>query len=188
MNMPLAADNSSDKADSAGTARLFVALWPDQGVCDELVENCNAWKWSAGATLMQPDMFHLTVRFIGPVPRNRLSQLQAEVAVPVVSFIPFVLNLDGAELWPHGIAVLRPRVTPTALLVLHGELGQALQRCGIPTEDREFRPHVTLARHAAGAVLPSSMPAINWRVKAYALAESTRAASGRYRVIRRYDV
>ena len=177
--MPLAA-NTSD------TVRLFLALWPNQRVRDALAENRNAWDWGRGAILIQPGTFHLTVRFIGAVPRNRLPQLQAEVAVPVVSFPSFSLSLDEAELWPRGIAVLRPHLTPAALRELHGALGQALQRCGIETEDREFRPHVTLARRAVGSVLPASMPAIDWHVSAYALVESMHTAPGYYRVIQCY--
>lgn len=170
-------------ANTFDTVRLFLALWPNQRVRDALAENRNTWDWGTGATLMPPGMFHLTVGFIGVVPRNRLRQLRGRLAVPV---LPFALRLDDAELWPRGVAVLRPHSTPAGLLALHGALGQALQRCGIETEDREFRPHVTLARRAVGSVLPASMSAIDWHVSAYALVESMHTAPGYYRVIQCY--
>lgn len=176
MNMPSAADTSD-------TGRLFLALWPDQRVRGALVHYRDAWAWSKGAALVRPDAIHLTIQFIGAVPRNRLPQLQAGLAVP---FLPFDLSLDDPELWPRGLAVLRPHATPAGLLALHEALGQVLAQWGIEAEKREFRPHVTFARRAVGTVLPPSMPAIAWHVGGYALVESMRTASGDYRVIQSY--
>ena len=47
----------------------------------------------------------------------------------------------------------------------------------LPVEKRPFRPHVTLARHAAGAVPPSETAPLRWPVNGHALVQS---AGGRY--------
>jgi 2'-5' RNA ligase len=60
------------------------------------------------------------------------------------------IELCEAQLWPGGVAVMVPRAVPAALLVLHAELGAALECLSLPLELRPFRPHVTLARRGPG--------------------------------------
>jgi 2'-5' RNA ligase len=71
---------------------------------------------------------------------------------------------------------------PQPLSDLHRALGDALERVGLPREDRTFRPHVTLARRAQGTT-PAPGPAARWRVRDYALVESAQG----YRVLHRFD-
>lgn len=78
-----------------------------------------------------------------------------------------------------------PRTVPAALLELHAELGAALRRLSLPLELRPFRPHVTLARRAAGAVMPVAPKAVNWTVNHYLLVHSLPGRAG-YEVIREY--
>ncbi|MFC5522326.1 RNA 2',3'-cyclic phosphodiesterase [Polaromonas jejuensis] len=165
------------------TARLFLALWPDQRVREALAHGREAWTWPAGVAWMPPQMLHLTLHFIGPVAVQRLPQLRPSLAVP---FTPFSLRLDRPELWRHGIAVLRPEAPAPGLLDLHAALREALCRLALPTEERAFDPHVTLARRAGRALPPPATPPIDWRVEGYALAASMRDAPGDYRILQRY--
>jgi len=72
---------------------------------------------------------------------------------------------------------------PEGMLALHAHLGRALRRLGLSTDERPYRPHVTLARHAAQARPPAKYPAFSWQVQGYALMESTGLAGQRYRVL-----
>lgn len=165
-------------------ARLFLALWPSPRVRAALLEYRDAWHWDSQASLVQPQQLHLTLHFIGDVPRHRLALLIKGLAVP---FKPFELKFGHSGLWRHGIAVLQPEAIPASLLQLQGALGLALQGLELPVEKREnFRPHITLARHAAGAVPPAQEPVLGWRVRGYALVESCREPAGRYRLVQRY--
>ena len=65
-------------------------------------------------------------------------------------------------LWAQGIAVLEPLVVPPGLLALHAVLARTLQAIGVRTDERPFRPHVTLARHAQGASLPAEGARWSW--------------------------
>ncbi len=171
------------RAPSSEAARLFLALWPGAAAREALQQWRDAWHWPAGAAPVRDDKLHLTLHFIGNVPRDRLSEIEAALAVP---FAAFDLAFGRATLWPHGLAVLQSLSTPARLIELHASLREALQRRQLPTEDRAFRPHVTLARRAAGATPPGDGPALRWRVRGYELMESRLGAGGGYRVVRRY--
>ena len=73
-----------------------------------------------------------------------------------------------------------------SLQQLHDRLGQRLRQVGLRTAERAYRPHLTLARHAAAARAPAGFPAWGWRVDGYALMESTGDATQRYRVLQQY--
>lgn len=165
------------------TARLFLALCPGEDVQAALAAHADAWQWNAGAACYaQPDL-HITLHFIGSVARQRLDELRAGLAVPMT---PFELRFGQPELWRHGLAVLLPEAVPEGLQRLYASLEQALQRLGLKTEARPYRPHFTLARHAALAQLPVQPPLFDWHVDGYALMESTGDAGQRYRVLQHY--
>lgn len=165
-------------------ARLFLALWPSPRVRAALLAYRDAWHWSRQASLVRPEQLHLTLHFIGNVPRHRLPQLGKTLAVP---FEPFALNLGQPGLWRHGLAVLQPHEIPTGLRQLHEALRQALQRLTLAGESTaEFRPHITLARRAVGAAPPEQPPGLRWRVRGYALVESMHEPPGQYRLVQRY--
>ena len=150
-------------------ARLFLALWPAPGENEVLVRYLRQWSWPGRASLVRRDRLHLTLHFIGPVDRQRLAEVSAGLQVPIE---PFALTLRKAEIWPRGIAVLQAAEVPEELTRLHTHLAEALQALHLPVEARRFRPHVTLARRAAGAVPPLDTPPQHWRVGGYLLVES----------------
>ena len=164
-------------------ARLFLALLPTDEVKAALASYAEQWRWPAGAQRYAAPDWHVTLHFLGSLPRQRLDELRAGLALPVT---PFELHLGQAELWPHGLAVLCPEVVPSGLAQLHAALAQALARLGLRTDPRPLRPHLTLARHAQGAQPPLQRPRLDWPVAAYALMESTGIAAARYHVLQSY--
>ncbi|HEX8478197.1 MAG TPA: RNA 2',3'-cyclic phosphodiesterase [Telluria sp.] len=164
------------------TARLFVTLWPDDQVRAALRAYRNGWQWPRSASAVHSAKLHLTLHFLGSQPRAMLPALEQALAVP---FTPFELSFGQPDVWRHGSAVFEPLAVPAALLDLHAALGQGLLSVGIPPEERPFRPHVTMGRHARGAVPPATQPAIAWPVSGYALVESLPDHSA-YAVLRHY--
>jgi len=151
------------------TSRLFLALWPEPALRERLREARDRWTWPRAAAPVHTDKLHLTLHFLGSVPTARLPALLEGFSVP---FEPFRLDLGKEVLWPHGVALLEPIAEPPALLALHARLSQALVSLGLQPEARRYRPHVTMARRAAGASLPEAGPAIVWDVHGYALVQS----------------
>lgn len=169
--------------DAAATSRLFLALWPDPAVRARLRDRRDAWQWPRGATPVRDDKLHLTLHFLGGVPTARLPELLDGFAVPSDAFR---LEIGPAVAWHHGLAVLEPVATPPELLALHARLGDALVTLGLQPEARAYRPHVTMARRAAGAVAPIQDVTITWDVTGYALVESRPDSGGGYTVLRAY--
>jgi len=155
--------------------RLFLALWPGDDAVDRIVAWQSAFGWPPAARPTARAALHVTLHFLGDVPRARLPELALALRGPVEAFD---VVLDAANLWHGGIAVLEPTATPPGLTALHARLGDVLRGLGLRTEERPYRPHVTLARHAQGARVPAP-PATppSWRATSFALVES---AGGRY--------
>ncbi len=130
------------------------------------------------------ERLHLTLHFLGSLPRQRLPELSNGLRV---AFEPFELVLDRAEIWPNGLVVLRAGSPAAALQALHGRLGDALRALGLIPEKRRFRPHVTLARRAAGSIPPIASAELRWQVASYTLVESLAGGAGGYLVQQRYD-
>lgn len=162
-------------------ARLFVALWPDDAVRAALHAATAQWRWPPGTAPVRADRLHLTLHFLGDVPRERIGALRAALAVPVA---PCELTLARAAVWRGGVAVLEPASVPAPLVELHAAIGAALRALGVPTETRPWRPHVTLARRA-GTDAPHFAP-IAWPVRGHVLVESQLQPRPRYELIARY--
>jgi len=170
-------------SDPSAPLRLFLALWPDAATRAGLAAWQHCWAWPPRAAPVKPERLHLTLHFLGDVPAVRLPALLAGLELP---FEAFALPFGCAELWPGGIAVLRPHHTPPALLRLHAALGDALRRLDLPVESRPLRAHVTLARRAAGATRPDHGPELDWPVATgFVLVRSLPGGAG-YRLLRRF--
>jgi len=99
-----------------------------------------------GARWVDPENYHLTLRFIGDVDDS----IAHEVASLLhrVNRQPFDLRLDGLS----SFGGKRPRalvatVAPSqSLLELQAEHERLMRRVGLEPEGRKYTPHVTLAR------------------------------------------
>lgn len=168
------------RAIAPDVARVFLALLPGDEVKAALAAQRDQWQWPEGAVCYAPEDWHLTLHFIGAVPRHRLDEMCAGLMVPVE---PFELVFGQPELWSHGLAVWCPLTVPDGLRQLHAHLGEAVRQLGLKTDPRPYRPHITLARHAAQALAPLAAEVLDWQVHGYALMESTGDPTERYRVL-----
>jgi 2'-5' RNA ligase len=160
--------------------RLFIGLWPDEPVRQALAAWRDAHAWPAAAKLVADDKLHMTLHFLGDVPIDAIAGLRSALALP---FEPFTLTIEAATLWHRNIAVLEPRQPADALLALHEAIGGVLDQVGIAREARAYRPHVTLARQAAGVVPAASAMPLVWPVAQFALVASR---GGVYETLQRY--
>jgi 2'-5' RNA ligase len=146
---------------SPGGARLFVAVDLPREVRAEIA----GWGRRAVAGLggvpggvrpVEAGALHVTLCFLGAQPVELVDEIAAAVAGAAAPVGPVGL---GAPVW-------LPRRRPRALAVglhdetgglgdLAGDVGRALgEAIGWEPESRRFRPHVTVARMRAGAVVP----------------------------------
>lgn len=106
-----------------------------------------------GARWVDSDSYHLTLRFIGEVDLATAEDIDA--ALLGIDVEPFEVRLSGVGYFgkpkaPRQLWVGVERSEP--LLRLQGKIETALQRIGLPAEERKFTPHVTLARLKATPV------------------------------------
>lgn len=160
--------HKSGQAAAGPNLRLFtgIAVPPEvNSRLDELVRRLKPLapiRWSPTAN------FHITTKFIGAWPENRLDEMGGSLDALRGSG-PFRIAIRGLGFFPNA---KRPRVFWTGV-----EGGEPLQRLaahtveicaklGIEAEDKPYSPHLTLARieapkgleslHAAVAKLPST--------------------------------
>jgi 2'-5' RNA ligase len=129
--------------------RLFVALDILESVRAALIEcssrlskACSAGRW------VRLDGAHITLKFIGEVPEDRAESIRADLA-GIRSLPPVDLHFSGLGFFP---SAKRPRVlwagiqSGPELAQLARTVEERVAKFGVEREDREFSPHVTLAR------------------------------------------
>jgi RNA 2',3'-cyclic 3'-phosphodiesterase len=155
------------------TARLFVAIDPPEDVREQLVEwarsasKAGAGRVRANASLrlLDPELLHVTLCFLGNRPVGELDSLGAQLAA--CGGATGELSL-GAPLW---LPARRPRALAVELHDEDGKLaslqaevvgaveelsgwqpnGGARADEGAPKARRPFHPHITVARMRQGA-------------------------------------
>jgi 2'-5' RNA ligase len=99
-----------------------------------------------GARWIDPENYHLTLRFIGDV--------DSAVAQEIASLLhqvhrhPFELRLDGLSSFggKRPRALVATIASSPSLLELQAEHERLMRRVGLEPEGRKYTPHVTLAR------------------------------------------
>lgn len=184
----MAAGHGVRQALSAGTQRVFFALWPDAGVRADLAQAAQRMHRVLQGQRTRDDSIHLTMAFIGEVDVENLQRLltpPADVATPA-----FLFSLDEWGCWArNGIGWAAPSRIPEPLRDLAENLEGWLRGAGFDLEHRAFAPHVTLVRKAQCAPLPDSMTPIAWQVEDFVLVRSTVSSDGsRYQSIGRWPL
>jgi len=188
----LSASAETTAPDSPPGERMFVAITLPPVVRDALAALAEPMR---GVAWTRPEQLHLTLRFLGQVPREKIEPMIARLAgVRVESF---VLPVEGLGTFPPGRP---PRVIWVGvgsghprLFQLRQRLDAALLTSGIALDVRMFHAHATLARcteNAAASVnrwlhAHRAFEAPPFRVQAFDLYASELRPSGAVHTLRR---
>jgi 2'-5' RNA ligase len=138
--------------------RLFTAVDIPAPIRGRLASLVDQFRPLAELSWSTPDMYHITTKFIGEWPENRLGELiQVLGGVRAAGPIPISLTELG---WIGGRRVLCVHVASPKLGPLAEATESALTAIGVPVEDRIFNPHLTLARNRKKAKLSKLEPAM----------------------------
>jgi 2'-5' RNA ligase len=143
--------------------RLFVALEIPSAVRDNLAAFLDSLRGiSNDPRWVRPGNLHVTLKFLGEVEeakvaaiRSALGEMRSEQAV--------TLNFRGLGFFP---SEKHPRVfwagieAPANLKLLAADIDCAMEKLGIPREQRAFSPHLTLARFERSVLSEASRKAI----------------------------
>jgi 2'-5' RNA ligase len=97
-------------------------------------------QWSPPANL------HITTKFIGAWPDERLADLTAALSRIPAPAIPVHIRKLGFYPNPHAPRILWCGLEAPGLDALAAETDRATSAIGIPAETRPFSPHLTIAR------------------------------------------
>lgn len=176
--------------------RLFVAVWPSEEVRRAAVAAVTRCR-DGNLRVVTEEALHLTLRFLGNQPEERVPDLLAALGRAAAASEPLLLELAGPLVLP---GAARPRVLAVgvggagreALVALAGVVERGLAEVGVPGEDRAFTPHLTVGRvreprHGRGLAekwLRMEVEQAQWPVGAIALVQSHLKPDGpRYRTL-----
>jgi len=133
--------------------RTFVAIELDDKIVEALgMIQAGLQQGEAGRAgrWVRAESMHLTLKFLGDVPADRLEHIYQAVRLACAPFAPFSLALGGLGCFPN---LRRPRVVwvglreeGNQLAALQQAIERELGRLGYRPEERGFTPHLTLAR------------------------------------------
>jgi 2'-5' RNA ligase len=130
--------------------RLFTAL----EIPDDVAETLAALRGGLpGARWIEPEDYHLTLRFIGDIDDRLARELEDELAETGRGPIPVALtglgSFGGDK--PHSIyAAAEVSRELSELAAAHDRI---MRRMGLAPDSRKFTPHVTIARMRNGSPL-----------------------------------
>ena len=165
--------------------KLFFALWPNDETRKQITKFNQSIK-SAGLKQVKPGNLHVTLVFLGNVDAESEVMIRERVEHIIVQ--PFVLHFDQLDFWrkPRILCLSTQQYDPQ-LLVLVNALKSMVEQCGIKTEERSYKPHITLARKAHELIEIDVLP-IEWQARAFCLVQSSSTTNGvHYQVLQRWN-
>jgi 2'-5' RNA ligase len=141
--------------------RLFTALDLPPEVVANLEELLAKLKPRARIAWSRPANLHVTIKFIGEFPADRLDELkQALATVPRGGAIPVHIRRVGFFPNPHSPHNFWCGIEAPGLDALAAASDEATSALGVPRETRAYSPHLTLARIKERVPLQSLREAI----------------------------
>ena len=131
--------------------RVFIAIDVEDPVLLSRLERIKEAIVATGVPMkpVETQNLHLTLRFIGEIPRYRVDEIIEQVLKPLRRQ-RFTMTLRGLGAFP---SPSRPRVVwvgvsegAEALESIHGEIEKGLRDLGFQPARERFVPHITLAR------------------------------------------
>ncbi|MFB9658998.1 RNA 2',3'-cyclic phosphodiesterase [Glycomyces mayteni] len=163
--MSASATTAVQAAPQVRTERLFAALpLPDNAVADlaEVVSDLNIARRGApsrpgaagrrpatGGRLVRSENWHLTLAFLGDVPATRCAEAAEAVAAAARESAPMRLCVSGGGRFGRGrysVVYAGLDGDVAALVDLVHRIRAGLTAADLPVDQKQYRPHVTLAR------------------------------------------
>ena len=164
-------------ANDPNAQRLFFGLPLPHAACVALQSVGQSLSLPDTARPSLPQNYHVTLVFLGSVSERQLACAQR--AADPVQVRSFPLQIDHIGHWPRPqVLWAAPSAPPDGLLQLVATLQRNTMLCGFEPEQREYRPHVTLARRVRGFDGPRKMPGIAWQAQQFHLYRSRPTADG----------
>jgi len=133
--------------------RTFIAIELDEKIkagLTELQEQLKVRVPQGSVRWVGPEGIHLTLKFLGNVPANRIEQIERAIAQACAGFSSFSFSVGGLGCFPDA---RRPRVVWVGVQEERGTLKRlqkviedGMEKLGFAPEGRGFQAHLTLGR------------------------------------------
>jgi 2'-5' RNA ligase len=133
--------------------RTFIAIELDETIriaLADLQERLKAKVPRDSVRWVKPEGIHLTLKFLGNVPANRIEEVERVLTRSCAGFSAFSFSVGGLGCFPNP---RRPRVVwvgvqeeSETLKRLQKAIEEGMERLGFPPEGRRFHAHLTLGR------------------------------------------
>lgn len=149
--------------------RLFFALWPNAETRKQ-ISNFNHSINVDGLKKVKVDNLHVTLVFLGNVDAE--TEVLIRQAVDDIKLKPFVIPFDRLLFWQKPrVLCLSTEHYDSQLSILVNALTCRVEQFGINSDDRPYKPHVTLARKAHKLIDFDVLPIV-WEADSFCLVES----------------
>jgi 2'-5' RNA ligase len=133
------------------TIRTFIAVSIPDDILEKIVDLQKSLKpYGSDVKWVRPEGIHITLKFLGNVPGERIYIITETVQMAVSKTEPFSLSIEGIGAFPN---IHRPRVLwvgakqgAETLIQIARNIDQGLSGQGFKREKRPFSPHLTLGR------------------------------------------
>ncbi len=134
--------------------RLFIAVFLPENIRSHLGARLKKGRSIPRLRWVPPESLHVTLKFLGEVEAGGVPRLSPLLAAVAARHGAMILHLESGGVFP---SPKNPRVCWTGikgdslkLVHLAKDLESSLEPEGFPKEDRDFKPHLTVAKNAGG--------------------------------------
>ncbi|SER22956.1 2'-5' RNA ligase [Nitrosomonas sp. Nm51] len=176
----------SKNNDPPDYARLFFAIQPAGKVRTVLGGIAQKQAAQSGGRRIRPENIHLTLLFLGRTATEKIPALIASAGG--VSAEPFDLTLQKTRFWKRNQIILATAETyPPELFMLADAVKAATRTAGFESDERTYKPHITLVRKAARHTPVDFGRPLAWHVTHWLLMQSEQTERGiRYNTLHRW--
>ncbi len=145
--------------------RLFVSIDLPDDLAQAIADLQSEFSAASGLRFTDPGQTHVTLKFLGEVPTERLPELESalETAVADSGIDPFETEYGGLGVFPSfghiSVLWLGVRAGSSKMSRLHEAIERETVELGFDPADHAFTPHATIARmdHAGGKELVQNL-------------------------------
>ncbi len=134
-----------------GKVRAFISIEvpDDMKLQLQKVQDCIK-KGVTGVNWVRPEGIHLTLKFLGDIDEGMIEKIGESIKKATERSSAFLIRLSGLGVFPNPkfprVVWVGVKEGAESLKELQRNLEKAMAKLGLPTEDREFKPHLTLGR------------------------------------------
>ncbi len=135
---------------SEKTFRAFIAIDLPTDKKEDIAAAINSLKEQNKKTHWIPmEKLHITLKFLGNISQTQADDIISHLKTIAQNFEPFDIELNKlsllpSETTPQVITLSASPITPLASLAI--EIDHAMLNCGIKTDEKEFKPHLTIGQ------------------------------------------